>query len=134
VDGGKGQLNAAREAMRDEDVSHIPTAGLAKENEELYVPGRPAPIVLPGDSQGLYLLQRIRDEAHRFAITYHRKLRNKESVRSKLDDVPGIGPKRRKALLAQFGSLEAIRQATLEQLAAVPGMNRRVAEQLLESL
>ena len=134
VDGGKGQLNAAREAMRDEDVSHIPTAGLAKENEELYVPGRPAPIVLPRDSQGLYLLQRIRDEAHRFAITYHRKLRNKESVRSKLDDVPGIGPKRRKALLAQFGSLEAIRQATLEQLAAVPGMNRRVAEQLLESL
>ncbi len=134
VDGGRGQLNAARKAMRDEDVSHIPTAGLAKENEELYVPGRPAPIVLPRDSQGLYLLQRIRDEAHRFAITYHRKLRGKKSVRSKLDDVPGIGPMRRKALLAQFGSLAAIRRATLEQLAAVPGMNRRVAEQLLESL
>jgi len=79
-------------------------------------------------------LQRIRDEAHRFAITYHRKLRGSQSVRSLLDDVPGIGPRRRKALLAEFGSLDAIRQATIEQLAAVPGMNRRVAEQIRESL
>ena len=130
----KAQLNVACKAMRDEGVPQIPAAGLAKQNEELYLPGRPAPILLPRDSQALYLLQRIRDEAHRFAITYHRKLRGKKSVRSLLDDVPGIGPLRRKALLAEFGSLKAIRQATLEQLAAVPGMTRRVAEQLLESL
>jgi len=134
LDGGKGQLNAARRAMQAEGAGHIPTAGLAKQNEEIYVPGRLAPIILPRDSQGLYLLQRIRDEAHRFAITYHRKLRAERSVRSKLDGVPGIGPKRRKALLAAFGSLEAIRGATPDQLAAVPGMNRRVAQQLLESL
>jgi len=134
VDGGKGQLNAAREAMRAQGVSHIPTAGLAKQNEEIYLPGRHAPVLLPRNSEGLYLLQRIRDEAHRFAITYHRKLRTAKSVTSLLDDVPGIGPRRRKALLAEFGSLKAIRQATLEELAAVPGMNRPVAERLLESL
>jgi excinuclease ABC subunit C len=129
VDGGKGQLGAALEAMAELGFGHIPVVGLAKQNEELYLPQRPAPLILPRDSQGLYLLQRIRDEAHRFAITYHRKLRERQG-KSLLDEIPGIGPRRRKALLQAFGSLEGIRQATLEELAAVPGMNRRVAEQL----
>ncbi len=132
VDGGKGQLSAAREAMQEMDVARIHTVGLAKQNEEIYVPGRSAPIMLPRDSQGLYLMQRIRDEAHRFAITYHRKLRDAQTTKSILDEIPGIGPKRRKALLEKFGSLEAIRQATVDELAAAPGMNRRAAEQLAE--
>ena len=134
VDGGKGQLSAAREAMREMGVDHIATAGLAKQDEALYVPERAAPILLPRDSQGLYLLQRVRDEAHRFAITYHRKLRKRESTRSLLDDIPGIGPRRRQALLKRFGSIEAMRQATVEELAVVPGMNQPVAEQLREYL
>ncbi len=134
VDGGKGQLRAARKVMEELGVSQIPVAGLAKQKEELFVPGRSRPIVLPRDSQGLYLLQRIRDEAHRFAISYHRRLRDKQSTKSTLDEIPGIGPRRRKALLEKFGSLEAIRKATAEELAAVPGMNRSVAEQLAEYL
>jgi excinuclease ABC subunit C len=134
VDGGKGQLSAAREVMQELDILRIPTAGLAKQNEELFLPERPAPVLLPRDSQGLYLLQRIRDEAHRFAITYHRKLRDAQGKRSLLDEIPGIGPRRRRALLERFGSLEGLRQATLEELAAVPGMNRRAAEQLREYL
>jgi excinuclease ABC subunit C len=89
---------------------------------------------LPPGSEGLYLLQRIRDEAHRFAITYHRKVRRKQTVTSLLDEVPGIGPKRRTALLKHFGSLDAIRAASVEELAAVPSMTRKVAEQLKVSL
>jgi excinuclease ABC subunit C len=134
VDGGKGQLSAALEAMREVGVGHLPVVGLAKEREEIFLPGRPGPVVLPNDSQGLYLVQRIRDEAHRFAVTYHRNLRGKESVRSVLEEVPGIGPRRRQALLKQFGSVDGIRSASVEELAAVPGMNRRAAEQLREYL
>ena len=134
VDGGKGQLGAALEAMREVGVGHLPVVGLAKEREEIFLPGRPGPVILPNDSQGLYLVQRIRDEAHRFAITYHRNLRRKESTRSVLEEVPGIGPRRRIALLKEFGSLDGIRKATVEELAAVPGMNRRAAEQLREYL
>ena len=134
VDGGKGQLSAAREAMQEMNVTRILTVGLAKQNEEIYLPGRPAPILLPRDSQGLYLVQRIRDEAHRFAITYHRRVRDARTTQSILDEIPGIGPRRRQALLDKFGSLEGIRQATIEQLVTVPGMNRRVAEQLIEYL
>jgi excinuclease ABC subunit C len=134
VDGGKGQLSSAREAMEASGVAQIPTVALAKQREELYLPGRPEPIILPRDSQGLYLLQRVRDEAHRFAITYHRKLRDAKTTRSILDEIPGIGPRRRKALLEKFGSIEAIRQATVEELSEVPGMSRHAAEQLLEYL
>ncbi|MGE5561433.1 MAG: excinuclease ABC subunit UvrC [Chloroflexota bacterium] len=128
VDGGKGQLSSAREVMRELGVEHIPTAGLAKENEWLYVEGRPDPIVLPRDSQALYLVQRIRDEAHRFAITYHRDLRKKRTLRSSLDDIAGIGPVRRTSLLKHFGSIARIRAASLEDLLAVAGMDRRAAE------
>ncbi len=134
VDGGKGQLSAARKVMEEQGVSDIPTAGLAEQHEELFVPDQSRPVVLPRDSQALYLLQRIRDEAHRFALTYHRKLRDKAGVSSVLEEVPGIGPRRRRALLKEFGSLEAIRNASVDELATVQGMNRRAAEQLLEYL
>jgi excinuclease ABC subunit C len=134
VDGGKGQLNAAREVMTELGVDHIPTIGLAKQREEVFVPGRSKPILLPRDSEGLYLLQRVRDEAHRFAITYHRSLRQRKGLTSKLDSIPGIGAKRRQALMRHFGSLDAIRDASVEELAAVSGMNEKAAEQIKEHL
>ncbi len=108
--------------------------GLAKQEEEIFLPGRPEPLRLPRASQGLYLMQRVRDEAHRFAITYHRHVRRKGTLTSQLDGVPGIGPRRRSALLKHFGSVEAIREASVEELAAVPGMTRPAAEQLKASL
>ncbi len=134
IDGGKGQLAYAREAMRSLGVEQIRTFGLAKEEELLCEEGREDWIKLPRGSQGLYLLQRVRDEAHRFAITYHRKLHRKAATHSRLDDVPGIGPKRKKALLKTFGSLKAIREATLEAIADVPGMNMDLAERVKETL
>jgi excinuclease ABC subunit C len=134
VDGGKGQLSAARAVLEELGVGHIATAGLAKREEELFTPQRAAPVLLARNSQGLYLLQRIRDEAHRFAINYHRKLRETEGVRSLLDDIPGIGPKRRRALLTRFGSIDGIRDATLDDLAAVPGMSRDAARHVAEHL
>lgn len=134
IDGGKGQLAYARDAMRALGVEHIPTFGLAKEEELLCEEGREDWIMLPRGSQGLFLLQRIRDEAHRFAITYHRKLHRKAATHSRLDDVPGIGPKRKKALLKTFGSIKRIRAASVEEIAAVEGMTREVAERVLEHL
>ena len=105
-------------------------AALAKRHEELFQPGRALSVYLPRDSQALFLVQRVRDETHRFAITYNRKLRQQAGLRSTLDEIPGIGGKRRKALLIHFGSLEGIRAASIDQLAAVPGMSRRAAEQV----
>lgn len=134
IDGGKGQLGAARRVMRQLGVASIPTFGLAKEEELLFAEGNPNPIRLPRDSEALYLLQRLRDEAHRFAISYHRNLRAKESKRSLLDEVPGIGPKRKQALLRHFGSVKRIGEATVEELSQVEGMTRKVAEQLHEYL
>ena len=130
VDGGKGQLNAVLEVMQELGVDHIPVIALAKKREEIFKPGEAEPIRLPRDSQALFLLQRIRDEAHRFALSYHRKLRRKRGVASVLEEIPGIGPRRRQALLKAFGSIEALRQASVEELAAVPGMTRAAAEQL----
>jgi excinuclease ABC subunit C len=112
----------------------MPLAGIAKEREELVLPDQAEPIVLPPTSQALYLVQRIRDEAHRFAITYHRDLRRKASVRSKFDDLPGVGPRRRGALLRVFGSLKRVREAPLEQIAAVPGIGPKLAAQIKSSL
>jgi excinuclease ABC subunit C len=134
VDGGKGQLNAALQVMTESGVEDVPVIGLAKQREEVFLAGRSKPILLPRDSQGLYLLQRIRDEAHRFAIQYHRKLRKKKGMTSALDAIPGIGPKRRQALLKRFGSVDAIREASVEELAAVPGMNWEVAARVKEVL
>ncbi len=111
-------------------MDHIPVVGLAKRKEEIFKPGEPDPILLPRDSQALFLIQRVRDEAHRFALNYHRRLRRKQGIASVLEEVPGIGPKRRQALLRTFGSVEGIRQASLEELLDVPGMSRPAAEQL----
>jgi excinuclease ABC subunit C len=134
VDGGKGQVSAAHDAMRNLGVGHIPLAGLAKRFEELYVKDVSEPIVLNRTSQALYLVQRIRDEAHRFAITYHRNVRAKAGIRSALDDVEGVGPKRKKALMRKFGSVKAVKEATVEEIAATPGFTRAVAERVLEAL
>jgi excinuclease ABC subunit C len=135
VDGGKGQLNAALEVLDEFELRDaLAIAGLAKREEELFVPGQSEPVILPRSSQGLFLVQRIRDEAHRFAVGYHRKLRSKHGIASQLDQIPGIGPRRRQALLKAFGSIQAIRAASVEELAAVPGMTRRAAEQVKSSL
>ncbi len=130
VDGGKGQLSAAVGVMRELHLGEVPVAGLAKRFEELYLPGRTDPIVLPRNSQGLYLVQRIRDEAHRFAITYHRSVRGRRALTSVFDEVEGIGPVRRKALLKRFGSVRRIREASVDELAETPGIPREVAVRL----
>lgn len=134
IDGGKGQLNAALAALSACGFDHVPVFGLAKREEEIFVPGREESILLPRDSPALYLIQRIRDEAHRFAITAHRSARDKQGLASILDAIPGVGPVRRKALLKAFGSLEGIRNASEEELAAVPGITRQVARNIKEAL
>ncbi|HSK94409.1 MAG TPA: excinuclease ABC subunit UvrC [Candidatus Angelobacter sp.] len=134
VDGGKGQLSTAVGVLDELSITDVPLAGLAKRFEELFVPGRAAPVVLPRRSQALYLVQRIRDEAHRFAITYHRDVRGKKALRSELDDIPGIGAGRKKALLKRFGSVRRIREASLDEVAATPGISRDLAERLKSHL
>ena len=127
IDGGRGQLNAALRAM-DEVGLHIPTIGLAKQLEEVYVPERDETVMLDRKSPALHVLQRIRDEAHRFAVTYHRSLRASHELTSALDEIPGIGPKRRRQLLMQYKTIDQIKQASLEELLAVEGMNHASAE------
>jgi excinuclease ABC subunit C len=134
IDGGKGQLSAALEVFLELGLTDVPLASLAKENEEIFVPDTPEPIILPRDSQALYLVQRIRDEAHRFAITYHRNLRSKSSVRSAIDMVTGIGPKRKRTLMRRFGTIKGIKDAPVEEIAAVPGMTRALALRLKQTL
>ncbi|MBI2864984.1 MAG: excinuclease ABC subunit UvrC [Chloroflexi bacterium] len=134
VDGGKGQLNAALEVMRDLGMESVTTVSLAKENEEIFMPETREPLLLPRNSQSLYLVQRIRDEAHRFAISYHRSVHRRQSFNSALDDVPGIGPRRKQALLRHFGSLKAIREASIDELAAVVGMTRSMARKVKEAI
>ncbi len=133
VDGGKGQLNAALGALEEVDMQ-VSICGLAKENEELFLPGRSESILLPRDSQALFLVQRIRDEAHRFALTFHRAKRSKATFQSSLDSVPGVGPSRKKALIRKFGSVKAIREALITELAAVDGISTKLAEQIKASL
>jgi excinuclease ABC subunit C len=135
VDGGKGQLGRAVTVLdRFDLLSRVPVAGLAKQQEELFLPDRPTSLLLPRNSQGLYLLQRIRDEAHRFAITAHRSRRSKAGLASTLDAVPGIGPIKRRRLLAHFGSIEAIKQASVEDLVAIQGITQADAEMLKNQL
>ncbi len=134
IDGGRGHLNCALEVMQELNLESIPVAAIAKEEEEIFIPQESESLLLPRSSQGLYLMQRIRDEAHRFALSYHLKVRRREGLKSGLDLVPGIGPKRKRLLLRRFGSLEAIREASVEELAAVPGMTRRLAEKVKEYL
>lgn len=127
IDGGKGQLSAALKIIRGAGHFSVPVVGLAKQFEYIFKEGESDPVILPRGSGALYLVQRIRDEAHRFAITYHRKLRNRRNLVSILDHIEGIGPKRRKALWDFFGSLEAIKAASCEQLAVVPAMTKAAA-------
>ena len=134
IDGGKGQLNAALSAMKDTGVASVPVASLAKENEEVFIPRRKEPVVLPTTSPGLQLLQRLRDEAHRFALGYHRKVRRRQTFDSSLDVIPGIGPRRKRALLRQFGSVRGIREASVEELATARGMSRGLATKVKELL
>jgi excinuclease ABC subunit C len=134
VDGGKGQLNTALQVLADCELEDLPVVGLAKAREEVFKPEHSQPVILPLDSPGLQLLQRVRDEAHRFAISYHQGLRRRQSLSSVLEEIPGIGPKRRRALLRRFGSLEAIRDASLDDLSSVQGMNRTLASRVRESL
>lgn len=133
IDGGKGQLNAALEVFRESGVD-IPAIGLAKEREEIFIPGRKGPVVLPKTSLGLQLLQNIRDEAHRFAISYYAKVHHRKTFASVLDNIPGIGPRRKSALMRQFGSIPRIREASAEELAAATGMTREQAQKIKEYL
>lgn len=135
VDGGKGQLSRAVAVLEKFDLTEqVPVAGLAKQNEELFVPDHPGPIILPNGSQGLFLVQRVRDEAHRFAVTGHRKRRTKSGLASRLDTIVGVGPARRKALLAKFGSIQNIQNASIEELASTPGISENLAHQIKNQL
>lgn len=134
IDGGKGHLSAAQEVFLELGVNFIPLSSLAKEREELFMPDIPEPIVLPRTSPALFLVQRIRDEAHRFAIGYHQRIRSRKATQSLLDVVPGIGPRRKRMLLGKFGGLGGIREASVTDLAAVPGMTMRLAQKIKEYL
>jgi excinuclease ABC subunit C len=134
IDGGKGQVSAALEVLTELGLADLPLVGLAKEREELFRPGHSDPVLLAATSPALYLVQRLRDEAHRFAIAYHRDLRSRRQVRSAFDDLPGVGPKRRAALLRTFGSTKRIREAPVEQIAAVPGIGAALAARIKSTL
>ncbi len=134
IDGGKGQLNAVVEVLEELDLWGIPVAGLAKEHEWLYIPDRAEPIVLPPGSPGLHLVMRVRDEAHRFAVEYHRKRRGKAMTQSALDALAGVGPVRKKRLLTTFGSLAALKRAGVDEIAAVKGMTPALASSIKAAL
>ena len=127
VDGGAPQVNAAARALSELGINDIALCGLAKRLEEVWIPGSSDPIILPRSSEGLYLLQRIRDEAHRFAITFHRSRRSKVMLESVLDEIPQLGSVRRNALLERFGSVAAIRKASAEEIGATPGIGSKTA-------
>ncbi|MBO2450078.1 excinuclease ABC subunit UvrC [Actinomadura barringtoniae] len=134
VDGGPPQVAAAQRALDELGIEDIAVCGIAKRLEELWLPGDDEPVILPRNSEGMFLVQRVRDEAHRFAITFHRQKRSKTMTASELDNVPGLGPARRTALLKHFGSLKRLKEATPEQIAEVPGIGRRGAEQIAAAL
>ncbi len=134
VDGGKGQLGAAVAALAALDLADVPVVALAKKEEEVFRPGRPEPVRLDRRNRALHLLQRIRDEAHRFAVRYNRKLRSRRTIRSDLGDIPGIGPRRQTVLLRRFGSLQGVREATKEEIARVPGFSEALASRILTYL
>ena len=132
LDGGKGQLAVGRQVLAETGRLDVPIVALAKEREELFLPDRADPVLLVARSQALFLVQRIRDEAHRFAVTYHQKIRERRAVRSILDEVPGVGPARKRALLRKFGSVKGMREATADELAAVPGVSPALAARIQE--
>ena len=132
IDGGKGQLGMACDVLDEMKLTHIPVIGLAKEFEEIYLPNSKRPIIIPKNNRALHLLQQVRDESHRFAITYHRKLRSKNISQSSLDDIKGIGNKRKMNLLKEFGSVENIKNASFEELMEVDGMSRNAAQNVFD--
>jgi excinuclease ABC subunit C len=134
VDGGPPQVAAAQQALAELGITDIPVCGLAKRLEEVWLPAEEDPVIMPRTSEGLYLLQRVRDEAHRFAITHHRSRRSKSMVESMLDDVPGLGEVRRKTLLKHFGSLKKLREAELAEIALVPGIGPRTAQSIKDAV
>jgi excinuclease ABC subunit C len=134
VDGGAPQVNAAAAVLDELGVSDVAVIGLAKRLEEVWVPSEPDPVIMPRNSEGLFLLQRVRDEAHRFAITYHRSKRSKRMTASALDSVPGLGEHRRKALVTHFGSVARLKQASVEEITTVPGIGLTTARAVLEAL
>ena len=134
IDGGPAQVAAAVSALEELGIDDIAVCGLAKRLEEVWLPGEDAPVILPRSSEGLYLLQRVRDEAHRFAITYHRAKRSKAMAMSELDAVPGLGPARRATLLRHFGSVRKIAGATEGEIAELPGIGPRLASAVLAAL
>ncbi len=134
IDGGKGQLGAARQALEELGLGDVQLLALAKREEEVFLPNRPEPVLLDRRDRALHLLQRIRNEAHRFAVTYNRKLRRKRTIRSDLGDIPGIGPRRQQALLTRFGSLAGVRRATSDEIARVPGFSEVLAARILTYL
>ncbi|MGZ4466803.1 MAG: helix-hairpin-helix domain-containing protein, partial [Nocardioides sp.] len=134
VDGGPPQVAAAQRALDELGIDDIPVCGLAKRLEEVWLPAEEDPVILARSSEGLYLLQRVRDEAHRFAITHHRNRRSKSMVESLLDEVPGLGEVRRKTLLKHFGSLKKLRLATVEEIAMVPGIGERTATAIKDAV
>jgi excinuclease ABC subunit C len=134
VDGGKGQVNAAAKALSELGITDVALCGLAKRLEEVWLPHNSEPIIFPRHSEALYLLQKVRDEAHRFAITFHRSKRSKIMLESLLDEIAGLGEVRRKSLLTQFGSVSALRAATPQQIASVPGIGEKMAQSIFEQL
>jgi len=133
IDGGKGHLNVALGIFQELGLD-LPAIGIAKEFEELFLPGKKEPILLPPQSRALRLVQRLRDEAHRFAIGYHRLLRGKKALTSALDQIPGIGPRKKQDLLVRFGSVEAMRRAPIEEFTQVRGISKMLAERVLHHL
>ncbi|MBC7374119.1 MAG: excinuclease ABC subunit C, partial [Frankiales bacterium] len=134
VGGGQPQVAAAQAALDELGVGDVALVGLAKRLEEVWLPGQDDPVILPRTSEGLYLLQRVRDEAHRFAITYHRQKRSSSMTASALDGIAGLGDTRRKALLRHFGSLKRLRTATVDEVMEVPGIGRRTADAVLAAV
>ena len=134
MDGGQPQVKAAQRALQDCGVTDVAVCGLAKKLEEVWVPDDDYPIILKRQSEGMYLLQRVRDESHRFAITYHRKVRRKGALRSALDEIPGIGPSFQKKLLNHFGSVRKMREASVDDFLAVSGIGESKARTLYDAL
>jgi excinuclease ABC subunit C len=134
VDGGPPQVAAAQRALDALGIDDVSLCGIAKRLEEVWLPGEEDPVILPRNSEGMYLLQRARDEAHDFAIRFHRSKRSKGMIVSELDDVPGLGPSRRTALIKHFGSVKLLKEAGPDQIAEVPGIGRRTAESIVAAL
>ena len=134
IDGGKGHLNTAIETLQSLNISYIDVISIAKEQEQVFTPGQPVPIVLDYSSAILHLLQRIRDEVHRYAISYHKNIREKKMKRSILDDIPGIGNMRKTALLKAFGSVAKIKNAGVDDIVGIAGINRKLAETIIQRL